>query len=488
MRGSNTMSAVTERPGTTAAIASQNIVRNVEPSVTGPGSPSHAPPGGYRPPASRGSMRGGMFRQERMDALRDLPADPLDGGNLLDGRGPNVADGAESADQRLLPALPDARDLVEDREDDPAFPQRLMVGVGEPVRLVPQPLQQLQPLGIPRKRVRFRQIGHVDQLLLLRERDHRNRLVVFEQDLARGGELAAPAVEHDQVRKRRPLHGYRLVTVEPLLFLPRLREPALQHLTHHRDVVGPVRVLHPEPAIVALLRPTPFRDDERGDRFAALKVADIVAFDPHRRRVETEQAGQLPSARADLVAPPGALLGEVQGGVLPGHRDEAHPIPALRLGNGHATAPPFAEPPLDDLAVRDRLGDEDFRGGRRGYLVELAHECGQRLRRRHAPRALEHHVLLADEPPPPNEEDLHTSFVSVLGEREDVSILGAGGDDPLLLAEGLDPAELIPQLRGAFEIEPLRGGLHLSPQAVEQTLLFALEELPGLADLLSVLF
>src|SRR5437588_10915 len=138
-----------------------------------------------------------------MTALGPLRADALHRGDVFDPGRPDAPHRPELADQRLLPPLSDPGNLVERGEDDPPLPELLVVGVGEPVRLVPEALEQLEALGLTRQDDRLAEAVDVDQFLLLRQRNRGDRLVVFEQHLAGRVELAAAAVEDDEVGQRR---------------------------------------------------------------------------------------------------------------------------------------------------------------------------------------------------------------------------------------------------------------------------------------------
>jgi hypothetical protein len=75
---------------------------------------------------------------------------------------------------------------------------------GEAVRLVTDPLEQLQPRIVAVEHDRLGSSGHEDVLVTLRQRDHGDaRQVVRRVDrVERGGELSAAAVDDDEVRDR----------------------------------------------------------------------------------------------------------------------------------------------------------------------------------------------------------------------------------------------------------------------------------------------
>ena len=108
------------------------------------------------------------------------------------------------AQQRAPPGRADAVELVEHRLARGGVAALAVEGDREPVRLVAQPLQQLQPGRVVGQQHRGRPAGQEHLLDPLRERDHRDaRQVVGLHRGERRRELALAAVDHDEVRRRR---------------------------------------------------------------------------------------------------------------------------------------------------------------------------------------------------------------------------------------------------------------------------------------------
>ena len=116
--------------------------------------------------------------KERRDLRGEARADALDLGDLVRGRGAQAVEAAELLEERGATGRPEAGHVLEDAFADLPRAQVGVVGVGEAVRLVAQPLQQLQPGMCEGQPQRLAGVGEEDRLLLLRQADQRGRLAV----------------------------------------------------------------------------------------------------------------------------------------------------------------------------------------------------------------------------------------------------------------------------------------------------------------------
>ena len=199
--------------------------------------------------ASRPTAAGPVqLRVDRPGGLRRQPGNALE---LLLARAEHALGRAEVLQQRAPPHRADALERVEERL---ARPRRAALAVEverEAVRLVPDPLQQLQARAVRVEQDRVGAAGHEDLLDPLGERDHRHaRQVVRLHRRQRGRELPLAAVDHDEVRRRR----------EPLVVVllgarAQAGEAARDDLGHRGEVVLAVEAAHGELAVVRLLRP-----------------------------------------------------------------------------------------------------------------------------------------------------------------------------------------------------------------------------------------
>ena len=148
---------------------------------------------------------------------------------------------------------------------------------GEAVRLVADPLQELEPRVVPREDDGPRPPRHEHLLLPLRERDHGHARQV--ERLHRGDrrcELALAAVDHDEVRRRRE----RLVVLVRGRAFGKACEAPRDHLPHRGEVVHPLLAADRELAVVRLLRQPVLEDDERADVVLPHRRRDVEALDP----------------------------------------------------------------------------------------------------------------------------------------------------------------------------------------------------------------
>ena len=140
------------------------------------------PPG---PPEPGSTPRGGL------DPLRQRAADPGHGGDLLHRRLADALHRAEHLEQLALALRPDAGQVVERRPHRALRAQVAVVRDREPVRLVAEPLDQVQRLRRRRQQDRIGAAGQEQLLALLGEAGQR-QVVQPElvEDLLGGADLA----------------------------------------------------------------------------------------------------------------------------------------------------------------------------------------------------------------------------------------------------------------------------------------------------------
>ena len=172
----------------------------------------------------------------------------------------------------------DPVDRVEDRLEGARVALLPVERDREPVGLVADPLEQLQPGVVTVEQDRLRPTRHEHLLLPLRQRDHgdprqpRRRLHRLEGRR----QLPLAAVDHDEVRDGREA----LVVPPGVARVAQAREAAGDHLPHRREVVLAVEPSDRERAVVRLLRLGVDEHRHRGDDVAALQVRDVEALDP----------------------------------------------------------------------------------------------------------------------------------------------------------------------------------------------------------------
>ena len=165
----------------------------------------------------------------------------------------------------------------------------------EAVGLVADVLEQLQAEVVPRQLQRLALGLHVDQLLLLRQRDDHRRLDVHRlEDFQRRVELAEAAVDEDHV-------GVQLVVAAGLAVA------AADDFLDGQVVVVPLPVLDLVAAVAVLERHAVDEADLGADHLAALEVGDV---DRLRRSAAARPARALP---AELDTPSFGLVTNASG-------------------------------------------------------------------------------------------------------------------------------------------------------------------------------
>src|SRR5579875_3638769 len=201
------------------------------------------------------------------DAGGEPRADARHRRDLLGAGRAQLAHRAEALEQRGAPCRAEPRHGVEHARGGRLAALVPVVADREPVRLVADPLQQVQALAAARHDHRVLLAG---QPYLLQALGQAADGHVVDAELGegprRGGGLGGPA---------------------GLLALVQVAaEPAADHLVDRGDVVAgaPDR----EPAVLALAGQAVLEDDHRRDHVRALQVGHVVALDAQRRVVQAE--------------------------------------------------------------------------------------------------------------------------------------------------------------------------------------------------------
>ena len=180
-----------------------------------------------------------------------------------------------------------------------------MVGDREPVGLVADPLEQVEPLATtaPGSPGPPRSGSQTSSSRLARPQTGMSSMPSSSQRRAGRPPPAAGRRRRPRARGRRrtcaaarsrgrPASGrYRPVatSVAAGLLVEQPPEPPGDHLVHRRDVVLAVDALDHEPAVLALAGQAVLEDHHRGDHLGALEVGDVVALDPQRHLVERQR-------------------------------------------------------------------------------------------------------------------------------------------------------------------------------------------------------
>ncbi len=392
-------------------------------------------------------------------------------------------------EQRLLARLAEARHRVQRPGPQPLGPLASLVGDGEPVRLVPHPLQQVQALAGTREDQRVLLVGEPHLLQPLGEpADGHVVDAQLVQRPPRRRHLRTPAVDHHQLRRVREAprpavllrHGGRHLAADralgPLagaLLLGQVApEPAEDDLVHGADVVLPLEPLDLEAPVLALALQTVLEDDHGRDHVLALQVGDVVALDAQRRAVQSERLGDLlqgPGAGGQV----GGALGLVQRERLLGvARHRLHQgllVTPLRHPQRGVGAAALGQPVLHRLQRLGQGGDQHLAGDRvagllavqllQGVLDEVA--GGDGLHLVGDPAALAADAAAADV------EDLDGGLQLVLGDRHQVGVGGVGEHHRALLHGLAQRADVVAQPGGALVLHVLGGDRHLLLEAAD---------------------
>ena len=224
---------------------------------------------------------------------------------------------AEMMQQRAFARRADAGNFLQARFADVLLPARAVRADGEAVRLVAQPLNEIEQ-RIARRQLHRRLSGQIEGLVAgvavrpLGDADHRHvGHAERGQGLARGIELACPpsistrsgqgefAFASSSLSRRRDARACAVAASAAAgsargASVDQPLEPALQHLAHHAEVVAGRELggADVELAILVLLEALRARDDHGADRVRALDVAVVVDLDAARHARQPERFGQ----------------------------------------------------------------------------------------------------------------------------------------------------------------------------------------------------
>ena len=342
------------------------------------------------------------------------------------------------------------------------------MGHGEPVGLVPGPLQQLQGSGVVGQDDRLAAPRHEDLLDPLGQGDHGHAaLPEALEHLQAGRELSlAPVDDHEVGQRREGLVPRRVVRREVLLALPGA-DPALEHLPHRREVVrfALLERADVEAAVVALLLRAPLEDDHRGHGVGAHQVGDVVALDPHRQALEPELLLELVEgldaapARA-LVPEP--LLVEGERRVALGELQDPALVAPLGRAHLHARAAPLGQGAGERLPGRlvELALDDHLRRDSRAPGVVLGDELRSHLGDPELARVLQVEGLPVGEHPVADLEYLGVGLGPVDRHGDRVERADRAARHPLALEQRADRLQPVALQRGALVLLGLGGGLH----------------------------
>src|SRR5690348_13622235 len=430
----------------------------------------------------------------RRDRRGQPRADAGHGRDLLDaGRG-ELADRAEVLEQRLAPGRAEPGYVVERAAGGGLAALLPVVGDGEPVGLVPDPLEQVEPFAAARQD---------DRVLLARRPDFLQALGqaadgdVVDAELGQGPRggvgLERAAVHDDQVRRV----GELILGVEPTPFVRKIlilifrvgvaehvelarllpfgqvpAEPPGDHLVDRGDVVGAAGALDREPAVLALARQAILEHDHRRDHVRALEVRHVVALDPQRRVVQAQRLLDLAERLApggEVAGPPGLVQRERLAGV-PGHGlQQGLLVTAARHPQADRAAAAAGQPLGHGVRVRRQLGHQDLArdagvdrlGPRRGVRVDLAEELLHQARRGDLLDLVQDPAALPADPAAAHVEDLDGRLELVLGQRDNVAVGAVAEHYRLLLDRALQGPQVVAEPGGALELLLPRGLPHL---------------------------
>src|ERR1700757_3197364 len=272
-----------------------------------------------RPSAKSPAIRvSGLLGSQRLeDGRGGGHADTRNCGDLVDGGLLEAGYRSEMGYQRLAAMLSQSWHRIQRRGGHSLGSLAAMVGDGEAMRLVTDPLQQVEPLAVARHDDRIR-LGRDPYLFQpLGQADHRDVAdTQFFERGAGGVDLRRTAVDDIQVGRvgepaRFPLRGKHIRVV---LIIQVPQEPAASHLGDGGDVVGaPLSGGLPdrEVAVVRFARQTVLEHHQRGHHIGALHVADVDAFDAQRRVGQAQRvlnALQRSRSGVEVAGPPQLVL------------------------------------------------------------------------------------------------------------------------------------------------------------------------------------
>ena len=384
--------------------------------------------------------------------------------------------------RRLAAHLTEPGHVVEQALDHRLGPPRPVVGDREPVRLVADPLEQVEPLAGARQDHRVLLAGQPDLLEPLGQPAHRD---VVDAELVerplRGRDLRRPAVDDHQAgrvgelaaagRSRgRPASGRSRRRRRPSANSP-VSTRSSSSRRNRRVITScieatsfwPVDALDHEPAVLALAGQAVLEDHHRGDHLGALEVGDVVALDAQRRRRRSPSACWISSsARLRVVRSLARLVlcsASAWRGVAGHGLLQRLLVAALRHPDRDPAAAQLAEQLLEGRGCPSgSAGTRISRGIASPRLagVQLEQEVARPARRCRRRRPVGHPAALAADPAAADVEDLHGDLERVLGERDHVGVGAVAEHHRLLLQRPLERADVVAQPGGPLEVQRRR--------------------------------
>ena len=372
----------------------------------------------------------------------------------------------------------DSGNLIQRRAADGARPPHAVRADREPVRLVAQPLQEIEH-RISRRQHERPPRSHVEPLpagVALGSLGHGDQRDIVDAEvgehLARRRQVPRAAVDQHELRPG------AAVTVRVLL--QGAPEAAAEHLAQHREIVtgGDIGALDVELAVGVLHQPLGAGDDHGADGVGTGDVAVVVHLDPSRRAVEAEglrHPFEQPALGGAFRKATRQRLARVRQRVV----DEL----ALGAAGGPGEVDPAAgahRERLDQYRAFRRQVAHQHRGRRDLVGVELAEEGLHHLDRAEFRRMGREVGAVAEVLAGAEEEHLDAGLVRLLVCRDDVGIAEIGDVDVLMGLDLGQRMDAVAEGGGGFELQRIAGVLHARGQALLQVAALAIQEVPRL--------
>lgn len=142
-----------------------------------------------------------MPLQKEVHFFGQLSAYPFRSSDLFNTCAAESIHGPEPSQQQVFPVLAHARAIIENAFFDSLFHEQLMIGIGEPMRLIADSLKQSQGRRIHWKSQWQCTAGSINFLVFFRQADNRKIVQAQSLQFATGGrQLAFSAIDNDQIR------------------------------------------------------------------------------------------------------------------------------------------------------------------------------------------------------------------------------------------------------------------------------------------------
>ena len=233
-----------------------------------------------------------------------------------------------------------------------------------------------------------------------------------------------------------------------------------------------------------------FENDHRADGVLALDVRDVVALDPYGQRRQLQPRLEVVQQRGgplrvviELDPHLSHRLGGIRGRLL----EQLALLAALRDPDRDGAAAALGQPLLDQLAVGQHLGNEDFLGDVRRIRVVLTDEGVEDV----GPRLVlieadEVEVLRAREPALADTEDAHRALAIRARQAEEVLVVAAHRQHFLPFRHSFHGIQAVAVAGGGLVFQLVGGFLHLLLEPLRHMVRAAIEEAGDLVELLVV--